>query len=243
MQVLSFYLAISIVIFHMLSNNFRFLSSIPRSKYLSFFGGVSIAYVFVEVLPNLNKHQQNIEKETHYKIVALAEDHAYIMAMIGFFVFLGMERLVLLSKTVKKKGDDYESLRVFWIHIASFFIYNGLIGYILRNKDFASAKEMLLYFFAVFVHIISNDRGIRDDHQNIYDKAGRKLLSFAVLIGWSLGGIIEISQLALSTVFAFISGGIIINAMKEEIPKERKSSFLTFTVGSLLYTVLLVISA
>ncbi|MFT8320817.1 MAG: hypothetical protein ABF649_07930 [Bacillus sp. (in: firmicutes)] len=240
MLVLSFFLALTIVIVHLLSTNFRFLSHVPRSKYLSFFAGISVAFVFVEVLPNLNKHQQNIEMASQFKWISLFQNHAYLVAMIGFSVFYGLQRLLIFYK--KGRNSEYVTVRVFWIHIASYFIYNGLIGYILHDEDFGTVKGMLFYFFAVLVHIISNDRGLRDTHKHTYDKIGRKLLSSAVMIGWFAGGIIEISQPALSTVFAFLSGGMIINAMKEELPKENQSSFVTFTIGCILYTALLLAS-
>ena len=39
----------------------RFIQMIPRSRFLSLGGGVSVGYVFIQILPELNEHQELIE--------------------------------------------------------------------------------------------------------------------------------------------------------------------------------------
>ncbi|HYF03381.1 MAG TPA: hypothetical protein VEC36_08390 [Patescibacteria group bacterium] len=38
---------------------------------------------------------------------------------------------------------------------------------------------------------------------------------------------------------AFIGGGVILNVLKEELPKERKSRYWTFLLGAGAYSILL----
>ncbi len=51
-------------------------------------------------------------------------------------------------------------------------------------------------------------------------------------------GVVSLFALVLT---AFLAGGIILNVLKEELPEERESRFGAFFVGSLLYSVLLLL--
>jgi hypothetical protein len=42
-------------------------------------------------------------------------------------------------------------------------------------------------------------------------------------------------------LFALLSGGVVLNVLKEELPEERQSSFRAFFAGIVVYTVILLI--
>jgi zinc transporter ZupT len=92
---------------------------------------------------------------------------------------------------------------------------------------------------AMALHFIVVDYGLRTHHKDIYNRKGRWLLALAVLIGWGIGVLTEIPEAALALLFAFLSGGIILNVLKEELPEDRESSFWAFSIGSIGYVVLL----
>ena len=52
--------AIAFALIHLYSYRLKFLDSTPRSWWLSFSSGISVAYVFVHVLPDLNEAQQDL---------------------------------------------------------------------------------------------------------------------------------------------------------------------------------------
>jgi zinc transporter ZupT len=56
-----------------------------------------------------------------------------------------------------------------------------------------------------------------------------------------VGNLVQISEIHLGLVLAFIAGGTILNVLKEELPEERKSNFWTFLIGVVLYSVLLLV--
>ncbi|WP_257985544.1 hypothetical protein [Bacillus sp. V5-8f] len=99
---------------------------------------------------------------------------------------------------------------------------------------------MVFYFIALCIHFITNDRGLRRDHQHIYDKYGRLFLTFAVLLGWLTGVFVEVNEIIISFLVAFLAGGVILNVLKEELPEERDSSLAWFCIGVAAYTLLLV---
>src|SRR3712207_8711111 len=54
-----------LAIVHLLASKMRFLDVTPRSVWLSIAGGISVAYVFVHLLPDLAEEQQTIRSEEH----------------------------------------------------------------------------------------------------------------------------------------------------------------------------------
>lgn len=98
---------------------------------------------------------------------------------------------------------------------------------------------MLLYFIAMGIHFVTNDKGLRATHKEDYDRCGRWLLAVSITIGWIIAAFTEVNILIISVLSAFIAGGVILNVMKEELPEERESSFPAFFSGMLGYAILL----
>ena len=73
---------------HVLVGQLRFLEGVPRSRWLSFAGGVAVAYVFLHLLPELSVRQRDIEGAA---ALALERD-LYLVAMAGLATFYGLER-------------------------------------------------------------------------------------------------------------------------------------------------------
>lgn len=232
---LSALIAIGLALTHLFCGKLRF-TSIPRSSWLSAAGGVSVAYVFVHILPELNQHQTVLE-QVKSGAIAYLEHHVYLIALLGLTVFYGLERIAKLSRQ-RGKGD-VTSLGVFWLHIASFSIYNGLIGYLLLHREQPGIISLLLFSFAMALHFVVNDSGLREHHKHIYDRIGRFLLATAIIVGWVLGSATEIGRAAIAVLFAFLAGGVILNVLKEELPEERESRFWAFALGAGIYTAIL----
>ena len=89
------------------------------------------------------------------------------------------------------------------------------------------------------LHFIVNDYGLKELHHDTYRKVGRWVLVVAIVAGWAVGYVVEISEAAVALVVAFIGGGVILNVLKEELPEERKSRYWAFLLGAVLYAILL----
>ena len=90
------------------------------------------------------------------------------------------------------------------------------------------------------LHFLVNDYGLRHHHKRLY-RIGRWILAAAVLFGWAVGLGIEINELHVALLFAFLAGGIVLNVLKEELPAERESRFWAFAAGAAGYAALLVL--
>ena len=136
------------------------------------------------------------------------------MALVGLMAFYGLERAAKLSRGNRRRasGADATGVGVFWLHAGSFAIYNALIGYLLLHREEPGLWSLALFAFAMEVHFVVNDSGLREDHKGAYDRYGRWVLAAAVLAGWVVGLLSEVSEAALAVLFAFLAGGVVMNA-------------------------------
>lgn len=240
--LLSAVFAILLAIVHIFSGNLHVLGTTPRSRWLSFGSGISVAYVFVHILPELNKYQNTIRNSTAAEL-AFLEHHVYLLALLGLAVFYGLERVANESRQHNQKTGDgnMTTAGVFWVHIASFSVYNALIGYLLLHREQTGLLSLLFFTGAMGVHFVVNDYGLREHHKQRYHRIGRWLLAAAIIIGWVIGSATEIHGAAIAVLFAFIAGGVVLNVLKEELPKERESRFWAFALGAIVYSILLLI--
>lgn len=166
----------------------------------------------------------------------------YLVALTGLVVFYGLERAIRASRADHRADDAPEPSRpgVFWLHLAAFALYNLLIGYLLVHREERGAWSLTIYAVAMALHFLTTDFGLRQDYRRRYDGLGRWVLVAAIAGGWGLGLATAVPASAVSLLFAFLAGGVVMNVMKEELPEERKSRFLPFLTGAGVYSGLLV---
>ncbi len=59
------------------------------------------------------------------------------------------------------------------------------------------------------------------------------------MAGWAFGLATRVHEAAIATLVAFLAGGVILNVLKEEVPKERQSRFGAFAAGLAAYAAVL----
>ena len=230
-----------LALIHIFANKIKVLGSTPRSRWLSLGSGVSVAYVFVHILPDLGVAQQDFQERV--QILAVLEHHVYLLAMIGMLAFYGLERAAKVSRqqSLKEGGGDATQPDVFWLHMVSFSLYNALIGYLLVHREEPGLWGLTIYVIAMATHFLVNDHSLSEDHKWAYRRIGRWMLSAAIVLGWAVGTYSVISKAFTATLFAFLAGGIILNVLKEELPQARESRFWTFALGAIGYSALLLL--
>ncbi|MBW3591601.1 MAG: hypothetical protein KY393_07130, partial [Actinobacteria bacterium] len=209
---------------------------VPRSRWLSVSGGISVAYVFVHLLPELEHHQRQIGAEVEF-----GDRHAYLAALAGLAVFYGLELLAVTSRRTRRREEskDLAGRHVFVLHMAMFALYNAVVAEILVNWD--NSWPLFLFTFALAVHFVVVDYGLRDHHKQDYDRVGRYVLAGTFAAGFVGAILVQPPEPVVAVMSAFLVGGIVINVLKEEMPAERESSFLAFAGGLVGYAGLLLI--
>ncbi|MGG6297789.1 hypothetical protein ACQ4M4_25635 [Leptolyngbya sp. AN02str] len=234
-------LAVGLALVHVVAGQLQVLRSTLRSRWLSFSSGVSVAYVFVHILPDLGSAQATIQQGGINPQLEFLEHHVYLLALVGLAIFYGLERAAKTSRKQSQKdsGDDVTSPGVFWLHIGSFAFYNALIGYLLVHREVPGFANLIFFTIAMALHFFVNDYGLQEHHKHMYEQSGRWILVSAILAGWSVGNSTQISQAAIASLFSFLAGGIMLNVLKEELPEERESRFWAFAIGAFGYSILL----
>ena len=133
-----------LVTVHLFADRLKFLDGTPRSRWLSAAGGISLAYVFLHLLPELAEGQ-NVLMEEGYGLSFL-EFEIYGLALVGLLAFYGIERMVQKGEEMGReeisdeadadirRGEDMERHPAFWLHLTTFGLYNLIIGYLLLHR-------------------------------------------------------------------------------------------------------------
>lgn len=234
MEILAFLLTLGLIAVHLFASRLRFLDVIPRSRWLSAAGGASVAYVFVHLMPEIAEGAEHLDWSAGFK------HESYLLALTGLAVFYGLERMAHRSHHRRKGGSSEHptGAGVFWIHLGSFAIYNAVIGYLLLHRE-GGAASLLWFGLAMALHFLVNDHGLHQSHRAKYRNKGRWLVAAAILLGYGAGLLITVPEPVVAGLIAFIGGGVILNVLKEELPKERESRFSAFAAGVVGYSALL----
>jgi zinc transporter ZupT len=229
--VLTFIGAVALALVHVAAGSVVHLRDQLRGRWLSLAGGVSVAYVFIHVLPELSHGQEIIEE---LDILTRLEYDVFVMALAGLATFYGLEQA---AKRNEQTGARRQG--VYLLHVGSFAIYNALVGYLLVHRETPGALNLTLFVVALGLHFVVNDAGLVERFATRYERRGRWVLVGAILVGWAVGMLTEIGEAVLALLYAFLAGGIVLNVLKEELPEGHASSFGAFALGMAAYTVLL----
>ena len=212
----------------------------PRSPWLSLAGGAATAYVFVHVFPNLCAGQETVRRAGWTLLPAL-DHHVFLVALAGLLVFYGLERAAIFARGGRQGPPAGPQSGVFWLHLASFGLYNFLIGYLLDNRVTPGPISLATYTAAMALHMAGNDHGLRRHFTARYHRLGRLVLAGAVVGGWGFGVLFRVHEALLAVLFAFLAGGVVMNTMKDEIPLDGSGNFPAFLLGAASYAALLLI--
>ncbi len=217
---------------------FHLFATKQHKKLLSFSAGVAVAYVFIHLLPELQKASEIFTREVAQKSVFFSVYNVYLSAMIGFMLFYGLEHMVRWTCLYGEKRAD-KIIVVF--HVASFAIYSWLVSYLLVCGLEETVIPIVLYAVAMGLHFLSIEHELYLQHSKAYTNFGRYVVAAAVLLGWLMGYFLKLPKSVIITLLGLLTGGVMINSMLMELPKEKSGKFLPFLFGGGLYSLLLLI--
>ncbi|MBW4621794.1 MAG: hypothetical protein KME17_20815 [Cyanosarcina radialis HA8281-LM2] len=262
---LNLILTLSVTCFHLFTGKLHWLKVISPKRWLSFSGGVAIAYVLVDILPSLSQDQQSIIQAGD-AIASSFMRQVYVVTLVGLLAFYGLEILAMesskshnsvsyLTPALAGKGKPISSFstkldrpdrfsfnkvpKTFWLHLASSAISNVLFSYLLNHT--AKTLDCLLLFVALTLHYLVVDRNLQRSQKVAYDRIGRWVLIGALWLGWTLRLIMPVGGVAIAFLKAFLAGGVILGVLTREIPERQESCFWSFVSGAAVYTTILLL--
>ena len=212
-------------------------------KVLSFGAGVSVAYVFIHLLPELAAAREVFTEITEHLSLPFPEYRVYLSAMIGFILFYGLDHMVAWSRKTKEESSSTERRgdTVFWLHIGGFSVYVWLVSYLMVRSIEEETVPIALYAVAMAFHFLLIEHSLRNEHASLFDRTGRYVLAIAPLAGWIMGVAMDLPKSMVITLLGVVSGSIIMNTLIMELPKEKEGKFWPFLLGGILYGAILLL--
>jgi hypothetical protein len=214
----------------------RLRVSSHHRKWLSIAAGISVATVFLDILPQITESQMRFLSHRGLVVALFPEQAIYLATMFGFVLFYGFEYMISTSDS----GRDKPSTLFFAFRVAAFAGYTGLIAYLLVRSIWKSTLAMLLYAVAMAFHLLIVDHSLARERFGVYERYGRWILSFASLAGWFTAIVAPIPDPWLARVTGFVSGGVIMNSLVVELPEGRGGRFWPFTFAAAIYSLILI---
>lgn len=208
-----------------------------RRSLISFSAGVSSAYLFIGMMPELGEAAARVEAAG--LAGHIGKTLVYLMALLGFSVFYALDHGTLLAREVREgPGAESSEGRVY-----GFGLYVLLLTYTLAADEGTSPKGVIWYAIGMSFHFLAIDHSMRESRGEHFDRFGRYVLAVACAVGWALAQILEVSAVALSLVWGFVSGAVIVNSAIMELPEGRQGRLIPFLFGGLLYGIILILAA
>ena len=215
----------------------RLRSRLRYRGWVSIAGGVSVATVFVDLLPEISERQAMFSASVHSKAALFPEQAIYLAALVGFVLFYGLQHFVAASASAEGNSGVVFSL----LRITAFAGYSGLIGYLLVHNVWKNDPSLLLYTLAMAFHLLLVDHSLSQSAHEAYEARGRWILALAVLVGWCAGVVTAIPEQWLARIIGFVCGGVIMNTLVVELPEERGGRFWPFVFAAAAYALVLIV--
>lgn len=192
---------------------------------ISFFAGMSLAYVFVRLLPEIETAKGALQLPG-----PLPGPYLESLAVLGgCILFFAVGRLA--------EGDRLH--RHDWTRLLVFAAYVALVSYSRITEIEHGEVPALLFAIAMGTHFLALDHALGRDLGALYRRRGRYVLAGASLIGWAVGASRAVAPPVMLLLFGIVAGAVIANTLIKELPDPAEARLGPFLVGSLLYAVIL----
>ena len=204
--------------------------------------GVAVGYLFLRLLPKLAEAQPVLLSATDTGLYGFLEHHAYLVALMGFLFYFASDQAVQIAEKLdRNKRISGIHKAIIYIHASMFSGYCFLVGYLIAEIEVNSYAQLFLTGIAMTLHFIAVDYGLRHRFTDYYNNWLKWLLFAATLGGWAVAMLTEMSYVALSLLWSFFSGALLINVIKEELKHAESHTLASFLAGIIGFTLILLI--
>jgi len=218
--------------------------NVRRRSLMSFSAGAAVSYIFIHLSPELEHARDVFLEETAHLDLPLAWYGIPLATMLSFVLFYGVEQFVMSAKRKKTSLEPFggeESTMVFWIHVGVFGLYAWLVSYLLVDSLETGPVRIGFYAVAMGLHFLSVGHGMHREYGALFDRLGARVLASCAMGGWATGMLINLAKPLVAILLGVVAGGVIVNTMIEELPREKEGRFVPFVLGAVVYTALLFI--
>ncbi len=213
--------------------------SFLRRNTVSVGAGASVAYIFMMLLPEL-ENAGNVFRQTtaHLALPYQGRYGLRLATMLGFLFFYALDEMV--SGSHDEESEPTTGV-AFWTHMAGFGSYAWTVSYLLVRSLGEGESSLIIYAIAMALHFLLCAHSLREEHGACYDRTGRWLLAACSLGGWLSGVLLDLPKPVVVILFGLVAGGVLMNTMIMELPRDQKGKFIPFLVGAATYAALLIV--
>lgn len=221
---LAFIIALALALLHLLGEELESWIGGYRESIVSFGSGVSISYIFLHLVPEIQRISASLS--------------SFYLA----FPLAGFSSIHLIEKYVSKSRISPDKMKKDFaeIHSTFLFLYNGAIGYLvasLLSKNFVSG---VLFLIPLALHIVVSSMSVTELHEKFASKKIFKVsISIAPLVGVLFYQQPWMTERLFDPVFGVVVGMFMYVVIRDSIPSDDKGKPVEYLAGTLLYLILI----
>jgi zinc transporter ZupT len=220
------YLAIAaatlIGIIHFFGSRISPKESRARYRVISFAAGVSIAYLFLDLLP------KTYEAATHLR------QWVFVFLLIGFSIVHLSEKWIYQHHDGARLDTELNT-----VDSVAFFAYNFVVGIALLEKMRENLLEGALFLIPIALHAMLSMASMSNIHRSGRERLAVKIvLSGSALYGVLFGIVVTIPRVVDNILISLIAGVLLYIIVREFLPEKEKGQPAFFIAGLAVFVVL-----
>lgn len=232
--VISAGLAMSLVAVHLIAPRVARLPGLAQERLASVGGGVAVAYVFVQLLPELADGGRSLTDLpiADYAPTPIVESGLFLIALVGM--------LVIYSLDVVADSGHGSSRWLYRGHMTAFALINVIYAYTMPSLLTTGIDYAVLFTVAIAAHTLLVDRTLARAHPDVFRHEDRWIGILGVIVGFALAAVFPpVDELTLAVTTALLGGGMLMTTFREELPVASKARLLWLIGGAAVMTALL----
>lgn len=203
-----------------------------RTRILSFGGGLAVAYVFLQLIPEVEEAHEYLGDFMHFVI------------LFSFLGFYALETAFLRhDRRIEESGhQDNAGGLSFWLHIGLTWFYTAMVIFALPADVSESLYVAVIVGLAIALHVTYKSYVMHEHHQRAYEAYGQFVLVLSPLAGWLAHVVIQPSEAVFDIVIAVLAGFLMQNVFREELPAHDLTRFRWMLSGSIVLLVLVLLA-
>ena len=202
----------------------RFLRSQFKQRLVSFAAGVSVAYIFLHLFPQI--------------YFSLFSSNLSIKNVTFFSMLIGFVSYHLIEKWIyhHAKRDEIVA-EIEQQHVLTLFFYHFVIGIVFISLLKNNRVDGLLYFIPISLHVLINAL----PHSHRFEKKSvRAFFVSAPILGAILASLVTIPEVLDLMLLVMIAGILLFVEAREIAPSKRSESISFFLLGVITFVIVII---
>ena len=195
-------------------------------KVRSFGGGVGLAYVFLQLFPEIDNVNEWMGTHVHQ------------VTLVSFLLFYAVEVRLFAHGDEAAPDTDDVTRPVFWLHIGILFFYTAMVMFTLPDEVADDLLFATVGGMTIGVHLVYKDYLLRSHADRQMREAGRYILVLAPLLGWLAHSVTTPSEMVLDLFMAVLAGVLIQSVFRDEVPNPGGASMRWLVAGVATFALL-----